>query len=99
MGKKTRQFSTEFKSRVALEAIKGRKTISQIAAEFDVHPTQVNNWKKQAINGIKEGISHPTKQGSSDGGQQRKIDTLYKQIGKLQVENDFLRHAVYPDTA
>jgi len=99
MGRRNRQFTTEFKSRVALEAIKGRKTISQIASEFDVHPTQINNWKKQAINGIKVGISKPSTVGSHDGGEQKRMDGLYKQIGKLQVENDFLRNAVYPDTA
>ena len=99
MRKKSRKFSAEYKSRVALEAIKGRKTISQIASEYDVHPTQISNWKKQALNGIKQGVENPRDQGSNDGGHQKKMDTLYKQIGKLQVENDFLKQAVYPDTA
>ena len=97
MGQKVRQFSNEFKARVAIEAIKGRKTISQIASEFEVHPTQVNNWKKQAMAGIKNGFVGSSKNGSEGG--RKKEDVLYKQIGKLQVENDFLKEAVYPGTA
>jgi len=97
MGKKQRQFSTEYKARVALEAIKGRKTISQIASEFDVHPSQITSWKRQAMSVLKEGFK---KRGGSNGqSESRQTDKLYQQIGKLQVENDFLRHAVYPDTA
>jgi len=45
--KKRQQFINEFKAKVALEALKGHKTVSEIASEFEIHPTQVNNWKKR----------------------------------------------------
>ena len=97
MGKKQRKFSTEYKARVALEALKGRKTITQLASEFQVHPTQVTTWKKQALINLKDSFKSGKKGSELDSRQQ--MDTLYKQIGKLQVENDFLKQAVYPDAA
>ena len=93
--KKQRKFTAEYKARVALEALKGLKTISQIASEYQVHPTQVTNWKKQALSTLKSGFV----KGSADRQDNRQLDQLYQQIGKLQVQNDFLKHAVYPDTA
>ena len=97
MGKTNRKFNNEFKARVALEALKGHKTLSQIASEFRVHPTQINNWKKQALLGLKTAFTSAGKEpGEMD---KKKADVLYKQIGKLQVENDFLKQAVYPGTA
>lgn len=97
MGRQQRKFSDEFKARVALEALKGRKTISQIASEYQIHPTQAALWKKKALSGLKSSF----KKGSNiEAGENRKqVDALYRQIGKLQVENDFLKQAVYPDTA
>ncbi len=50
---KGRKFKAEFKSRVAIEAIKGRKTAAELSSEFEVHTSQVSNWKKQAMQGIK----------------------------------------------
>jgi len=97
MGRQQRKFSTEFKARVALEALKGRKTMSQLASEFQVHPTQIASWKKQALNGMKDSFK-----GRGNGlemDSKKQMDTLYRQIGKLQVENDFLKQAVYPDAA
>ena len=91
-----RKFSTEFKARVVLEALKGRKTISQLASDFQVHPTQITTWKKQALNGLKNSFKS---RGGGEPNSKKHMDTLYKQIGKLQVENDFLKQAVYPDTA
>ena len=97
MGKQQRKFSTEFKARVALEALRGRKTISPLASEFQVHPTQVTTWKKQALINLKDSFRRNKKGSELDTKQQ--TDNLYKQIGKLQVENDFLKQAVYPDAA
>ncbi len=97
MGKQQRKFSTEYKARVALEAIKGRKTISQLASEFEVHPTQITTWKKQALNNLKDSFKSGRKGSEIDSKQEK--NKLYQQIGKLQVENDFLKQAVYPDAA
>ena len=57
MGKKQKTYSTEVKARVALEALRGQKTVAQIASEHQVHPTQVNQWKKQAMETLRAGFS------------------------------------------
>lgn len=54
MAKKS--FSSEFKAKVAIEALKGQKTINELASEFEVHPTQINSWKKQLLEGSKQFI-------------------------------------------
>jgi transposase-like protein len=81
---------------VALEALRGQKTVAQIASEYQVHPTQVNQWKKQAMEKLRSGFDGKKEAAVTD---EKKIDNLYRQIGKLQVENDFLKQAVYPGTA
>ena len=96
MGKKQKSYSADIKARVGLEAKRSQKTVSQIASEYQVHPTQVNQWKKQAMETIRSGFSSRKEQAVRD---EKKIDNLYRQIGKLQVENDFLKQAVYPGTA
>lgn len=89
---KTRQrrsFSAEMKSRIALEAIKGQKTIQEIASHYGVHPNQVTNWKKQAAEGIPTLFAdHRSKADNSEEVQKAE---LYEQIGRLQVELDWLK--------
>ena len=96
MGKKQKTYSTEVKARVALEALRGQKTGAQIASENQVHPTQVNQWKKQAMETLRAGFSGKKECVVTDD---KRVDNLYRQIGKLKVENDFLKQAVYPGTA
>ena len=96
MGKKHKTYSADIKARVALEALRGQKTVAQIASEYQVHPTQVNQWKKQATETLRSGFSSGKDKAVSD---EKKVDNLYRQIGKLQVENDFLKQAVYLGTA
>jgi len=88
-----RKFNNEFKARVAIEAIKGRKTLSELCGEFELHTTQICNWKKQAVDGLKDIFDN--KKNVINNSQENKIDELYRQIGKLQVENDFLKKNVY----
>jgi transposase-like protein len=89
-----KRFDAEFKSRVALEAIKGDKTLAEISSEYKVHSTQIANWKRRALTGIKEFFSHGARTHAEDN--DREIGDLYAQIGKLKVENDFLKKTVYP---
>lgn len=89
-----KRFDVEFKSRVALEAIKGNKTIAEISSEYKVHSTQIANWKRQALVGIREFFSHGTRTHAEES--DREMGDLYAQIGKLKVENDFLKKTVYP---
>ena len=89
---KTRQrrsFSAEMKSRIALEAIKGQKTIQEIASHYGVHPNQVTNWKKQAVEGAASLFVDRRTHGGSD--EEDLKAELYQQIGKLQVELDWLK--------
>jgi transposase-like protein len=77
------------KAKVAVEAIQGHKTTTQIAQKFGVHPTQVGSWKKQAVAGLVEvfGNGHDRQLQQVEAEK----DELYKQIGQLKVELDFLK--------
>src|SRR5215467_672119 len=84
-----RSFSAEMKARIALEAIKGQKTIQEIAPHYGVHPTQVATWKRQAVDGVAslfaDRRSHP------DTSEEALKAERYQQIGQLQVELDWLK--------
>ena len=84
-----KKHSIQTKVKVALEAIKGEKTASEITSNYGIHISQVNNWKKQALDSIPDAFSGKRKKHDAD--QQELIDELYKQIGQLKVENDFLK--------
>lgn len=84
-----KQFSKEFKAKVALEAIKGLKTSAEISSEFSVHPTQIAKWKKELREGLPEIFSG--KKSAADKDKDHLIDELYKQIGQTQVEIGWLK--------
>ena len=86
-----KSFSAEFKSKVALEAIKESKTINQIASEFDVHVSQVSAWKKQALEQMAQGFLDKRRDVKSDREDEAEKERLYSQIGQLKVELDWLK--------
>jgi len=86
---KRRRFSANFKARVAREALKERKTISDLAAEYDVHPNQISQWKKQLLDALPEVFSKRSEQERQR--EERLKDRLYQEIGQLQVELDWLK--------
>ena len=82
-----KKFSSEFKAKVALEAIRGQKTLPEISAQYKVHSTQITRWKQKVMNELPEIFSNSHEREVKNHEQQ--INELYQQIGKLQVENDF----------
>ena len=91
MGKR-RKFTSEFKARVAVAAIKGHKTVNEIATDFGVHPNQVTTWKKQLLESAEDAFSGKHQLREKDVEAEK--DQLYRQIGQLKVENDFLKKTV-----
>jgi transposase-like protein len=86
---KRRTHSPEFKARVAMEAISGRKTIQEIAADHG-HPIQVSQWKRQLLDGASEVFTRGKKSKDKEEGQAKEAD-LFQQIGKLQMELEWLK--------
>lgn len=87
--KKRSTYSGKFKSKVAIAAIEGRKTIAELASEFSLHPNQISQWKSQLLARSEEIFSDKRRRDKEDNAQL--IDELYKQIGQLKVELDWLK--------
>ena len=83
-----RRFSGDFKAKVALEALRGDKTIQEIAVRHKIHPNQVSTWKQRAVEGMKEVFSKGAERGR--GEHEAEIRDLHAKIGELTVERDFL---------
>ena len=84
-----RSFSAEMKARIALEAIKGQKTIQEIASHYGVHPSQVTQWKRQVVEALPELFAD--RRSRPDSSDEALKAELYQQIGQLQVELDWLK--------
>jgi len=87
MGKKRKKYSSEFKAKVALAALKNEETTAELAQRFGVHPTMISTWKRSLLESAADIFD---KSHSSRKHTEEKIDELHRQIGKLKVENDFL---------
>ena len=87
-----RKFSSSFKARVALELIKGEQTISAICSKHSIHPTQARKWKNQLSSGIDSVFNNPADNEVKE--KDKLIGELYKQIGQLKVELDWLKKKV-----
>lgn len=87
-----KQFTPVFKAKVALEAVKEAQTPSQLASKYSVHPIQIGVWKKKLIDGVERLFSE--KEVKEKQSQEEVLQELYQKIGKLEVENDFLKKKV-----
>jgi transposase len=90
--KSKRKFTPEFKSKVALEALKERESITELAKKYELHPNQINDWKKEFTSNAAAVFSKSkTESPTMDEKEKQK---LYQVIGQLKVENDFLKKAL-----
>jgi transposase len=89
MTKKAKQYTAQEKARVAMAAIKGDLTMAQISSQYGVHSTQINRWKKEAVEAMVLGFNSKTK--AVDTSQTELLSQLYQQIGQLTVERDWLK--------
>jgi transposase len=88
---KRKRYSAEFKAKVALEAIKGEQTLSELGSRYGLHPNMIANWKRQATSNMAELFSARTER--SRAAEEKRIRDLHAKIGQLTVERDFLSKA------
>lgn len=91
--KKRKQYSPAFKAKVALEAIKEEKTAAETASSYEIHPTLVNKWRREAEENLAVLFEDGRRHESPPADLDKLTDPLYKQIGQLTVEVDFLKKA------
>lgn len=89
MQRQRKQYTGTFKAKLALEAIKGQQTVQELGSHYGVHPNQITNWKKHLITEAPEVFSGGRER--RDAAEEAEKAELYQQIGKLQVQLDWLQ--------
>jgi len=91
MRKTRRKFSNEFKAKVAIEAVKERQSLSELAERFEIHPNQISKWKKEFTGNASAAFELNGKKDEEDIVD---VDSLYSKIGRLEIERDFLKKSL-----
>ena len=91
MKKTRRKFTASFKTKVVLEALKERQTVQELAEKHKLHPNQISAWKKEFLANAEQAFKDDH---ADDKDHEKEKDELYKQIGQLQVENNWLKKKV-----
>lgn len=89
MKRQRKQYSADLKAKIAVEAVKGQRTMQEIASHYSVHPSQVTQWKKQLLEGVADIFSNG-REHDTEADEELKAE-LYQQVGKLQMELDWLK--------
>ena len=84
-----KSYTAEFKAKVALEAVRGDRSLSELAARYEVHPTQIGQWRKALLKGLPEIFGDKRRRQEADSEQEKA--RLYEEIGRLKVERDWLK--------
>ena len=95
--RKRRNHDAGFKARVALEAVKGERTVSELAAEYGVHPTMIHQWKKALLDGAVDIFERGGRKPVTEVDEET-VRSLHAKIGELAVANDFLSRKLKPWT-
>jgi putative transposase len=93
MGRQRRKFSSALKARVAIEAIKGQRSVAELAGEHQVHPGQITQWKRQLLESAEQVFSD--KRVKEEKNQDELLAKLYQQIGQMKVELDWLQKKLW----
>jgi transposase-like protein len=91
MKAKRKQYSPSFKAKVALEALKDKETLAELSKKFEVHPTMIGKWKQEFLS---RAASVFEKASEAETGEQIDPDQLYAKIGRLELENEFLKKSL-----
>jgi len=95
---KRRNHDAAFKARVALEALKGERTVSELAAAYEVHPTMIHQWKKALLEGAAGIFERGSQAAATAEIAEETVRDLHAKIGELAVANDFLSRKLKPWT-
>lgn len=93
MKKTRRRFTTAFKTKVVLEALKERESVQELAVRFELHPNQISMWKREFLDNADKAFSGADSEEDRKALEKEKED-LYKQIGRLSMENEWLKKKV-----
>jgi transposase len=87
-----KKYTTKFKTKVVLEALKERESAAELAQKYELHPSQISAWKREFLDGAEEVFAYGKKSKKSEADQEK--DRLLKTIGQLKMEVDFLKEAL-----
>ncbi|MCG8476261.1 MAG: transposase [Cytophagales bacterium] len=91
MKKSRRKFNPEFKAKVAIEALKERETLKELAERFEIHPNQIFQWKQEFLEKSSSVFESDKTQKKSNSKQETSTAQLYEKIGRLEMENEFIK--------